>query len=372
MGTSNPGRYTSASPIRTVSSVFLPSTLTNLGLDYSDFLRSADIHPEMLEGSEMPFEYPRLANLLQKAAEFADCEHLGIVLGQFGGMTSLGALGQAISEAPTVRAALSGIDAEFHSQDRGAIVEFKWDDFACLSYIIVDPTIDSGAVISDAAMAIAMRLLTELCGPGWAPELVELSRRLPRDCRPYRRLFKCPVAFNATVAAIHFKGTWLDKPVAARPQGSAAPESLPHEIGTPELTERVVLQLARSISAGATISASKVARIFGMCGRTLQRELTKAQTSYRCLSDDVRFGVTKRLLFDTDISVTEIALVLGYADVSVLTRAFTRWAGICPSEWRSRNRPYFPRQPTAEGSSVSEHVKRPATRLLPLSVSGSL
>ena len=101
---------------------------------------------------------------------------------------------------------------------------------------------------------------------------------------------------------------------------------------------RVALQLSRSISRGVHITAVGVAQLFGICDRTLQRELLKARSSYRAISADVYFGAAKRLLNDTDLPVTEIALALGYADPSVLTRAFTRWAGISPTNWRSRTR----------------------------------
>lgn len=326
-------------PVWSVSRRSLANTLQSVGKGASAFLDAIDLDAAFLDSPTMPITYPQLARLLQQAAEFADCEHLGILLGRASGLSALGETERDILHAPTVRAALMAIRNEFRAQERGAIVELALGDTASLSYIIVDPAVDTGAVISDVAVMIALGTLAELCGPGWSPELVELPHRPPRDGRPYRRALGCPIAFNATVAAIHFKGAWLDRPVASGGvgPGEAAGAQI-CETGPCDVTDRVIQQLGRSISSGAAISASKVARLFGMCGRTLQRELTKARTSYRSLSDDVRFGMAKRFLRDTDMPVTEIALALGYADVSVLTRAFTRWAGTCPSEWRSSNR----------------------------------
>ena len=340
-----------SSPIQILARAFLPDLIKSLRSNYFESIRSID-DVEILQQNDVPTEYRRLANLLRRAAELTDCEHIGILLGQAGDTESLGPLYFEALKAPTVRAAINGIAAALRAQDRGAIIELTAGDVACLRYMIIDPEIDTGAIISDAAMAIARRILLELCGPGWTAELLELSRREPRDRRPYRHHFRCPIAFNSTVAAIHFDGAWLDRPIAARraPRYVAA-ELISHASGDPEMTERVILQLTRSISTGAAISASKVARHFGICDRTLQRELTKAQTSYRSLSDDVHFGVAKRLLQDTDLPVTEIALALGYADASVLTRAFTRWAGTCPSDWRSRKKLHFS-VPTASDETV--------------------
>lgn len=365
MGSVTSDLIMNSSPVQILARTFLPDIIENLGSNYFELIGSIN-NIEKLPQSEVPTEYHRLANLLKNAAEHTECEHIGILLGQAGDTDSFGPLYFEALKAPTIRSAICGIAAEFRSQDRGAIIELTTGDVACLRYIIIDPAIDSGAIISDAALAIAMRILVELCGPGWAAELVELSRREPRDCRPYRHHFRCPIAFNSTVAAIHFDGAWLDRPIATRrvPRHLAS-ELIPRTSGDAEMTERVVLQLSRSISTGAAISASKVARLFGICDRTLQRELTKAQTSYRSLSDDVHFGLAKRLLQDTDMPVTEIALALGYADASVLTRAFTRWAGTCPSEWRSRKQPQ-----SAVPTDAEETVLHPAAthsfRLQPL------
>ncbi|PZU94802.1 MAG: hypothetical protein DI527_02340 [Chelatococcus sp.] len=343
------------SPVRELIRNFLPDVLDDYGVSSSRFLASLG------RGAGSPLAcgaecgYPRMADLLRRAAEFADCEHLGLLLGQAGHHSLVEGLGPGVARAPTVGAALMAIRSQFSSQERGAIVEFTTGDMACLSYIVVDPAVDSAAVVSDVAGAAALRVLSELCGSRWSPELVELPRRPPRDLRPYRRLFKCPIAFNATMVAIHFRAAWLDAPLAAGGNVGCAKAPPPLQAsGAPDMVECVTQQLARSIASGAAVSAGKVARLFGMCGRTLQRELTKARTSYRSLSDDVRFGMARRLLQDTDMPVTEIALALGYADASVLTRAFTRWAGTCPSEWRASNR--LLRRPTAAA---------PCARILP-------
>ena len=332
------------SPVQSITKIFLPDLVKNSGVDYSEFLHITG--SSEASKTNDPIGYRQLAHLLSRAAELMECEHFGILLGQSGTTDSFGEFYFEALKAPTVREALNRLATQFRSKDCGAVLELATGKVACLRYIIVDPAIDSGAAISDLAIAIAMRMLVDLCGPGWRAELVELSRRKPGDCRPYSRHFKCPIVFNTAIAAIHFDGAWLDRPLAARRSHEPGTHPAPQESVDPAMTERVILQLSRSISTGSDVSASKIARLFGICDRTLQRELTKAQTSYRSLSAEVHFGVAKRLLQDTDMPVTDIALSLGYADVSVLTRAFTRWAGMCPSDWRSHRQPHS-REPVA-------------------------
>ena len=331
------------SPVQSVTRLSFPVLMKSSGINYFDFIRITDSF-DILR-NDRPIPYRRLASLLNNAARLTECEHLGILLGQSGATDTFGPLYSDALKARTVREALTRLAAEFRSKDCGAVLELTAGKSACLRYILVDPAIDTGSTISDLAMAIAMRMLIELCGPGWTADLVELSRRKPGDVRPYRQHFRCPIAFDSTVAAIHFNGKWLDQPLAARRMSDDTDDDAAQPAPSdPAMPERVILQLSRSISNGSEVSASKVARHFGICDRTLQRELTKAHTSYRSLSAEVHFGVAKRLLHDTDMPVTDIALSLGYADASVLTRAFTRWAGTCPSDWRSRKqqRPAMP------------------------------
>lgn len=307
-------------------------------------------------------EYRPLPHLLSRAAELTACEHFGVLLGKTWDADSYREFSSTALKAPTIREALIHLTADFNSRGGAGVLELHAGKAACLRYVIVDPTVDTGAIISDAAMAITMRMMGELCGPGWQPELVELSRRKPRDCHPYNSTFKCPIAFNSTVAAIYFDGKWLDQPPVARRfdagQGLAQPTPI-----AATMPERVILQLSRGIARGVAVSASEVARCFGICERTLQRELIKADSSYRSLLADVQFGVAKRLLRDTDMPVTDIALTLCYADVSVLTRAFTRWAGICPSDWRLASAREIPRALAGFGHAEPDRfISQPCRR----------
>jgi AraC-like DNA-binding protein len=71
-----------------------------------------------------------------------------------------------------------------------------------------------------------------------------------------------------------------------------------------------------------------------MTVRTLQRRLADHDLSYSCILDQSRFLKAEALLLDADIKLVDISLMLGYADAAGFTRAFRRWAGVSPREYR--------------------------------------
>jgi AraC-like DNA-binding protein len=78
-----------------------------------------------------------------------------------------------------------------------------------------------------------------------------------------------------------------------------------------------------------------LAEAVGLSVRSLQRRLSAAGTTYSRLVDEVRMRTALPLLEDPDILLTEIAYDLGYSHPAHFTRAFRRWAGVTPSEYRA-------------------------------------
>ena len=73
-----------------------------------------------------------------------------------------------------------------------------------------------------------------------------------------------------------------------------------------------------------------------MSVRELRRRLAEFQTEYRVLVNQVRFEVARRQLLDPDIGIAEIAYTLGFSQQSAFQRAFKRWTGVTPGEFRRR------------------------------------
>jgi len=85
-------------------------------------------------------------------------------------------------------------------------------------------------------------------------------------------------------------------------------------------------------------SLDKVAAQLAMTPRTLRRRLDERNTNFRQITDDVRYQLARQYLQTTTLSIQEIAYLLGYADPSNFGRAFRKWAGTGPSDFRQKPR----------------------------------
>jgi len=85
-------------------------------------------------------------------------------------------------------------------------------------------------------------------------------------------------------------------------------------------------------------SIDEVARKSGMHKRALQRALQGQSTSYTQIVNHVRKGLATERLRHSDMSVVQLASLLGYTDSSTFNRAFKRWFNTTPMLWRTRER----------------------------------
>ena len=84
----------------------------------------------------------------------------------------------------------------------------------------------------------------------------------------------------------------------------------------------------------AVLPRHRLAESLGLSTRTLQRKLAALGLSYRGLLEKTRYELALRYLDDPRKSVTEITFLLGFSEQSAFTRAFKRWNGKAPSDYR--------------------------------------
>lgn len=317
-----------------------PQVLDQLGAETDALFAEAGIARSLFDDPDNTLTYSVGGRLLKRSVEFTGARHLGILIGQPVTLSALGAVGFLMRASPTVGHALHLLGEHFHLHDRGGHVSVEvQDSVAILCYRITARNVEAADQIYMIAAAAACNFIRELRGPGWRPLQVELPFRRPASVAPLSKVLAAPLMFDADRMGVAFPAADLARPVTnADPvlygmmsERVAALQSrfdqdLPGRV-------RGLLQTLVFLPDGR---GSIVAQRLGMSLRTLSRRLASHGVTLQAIRDEVLCEAACQLLQFTEKPAHEIAIILGYADASAFTRAFNRWLGMPPAQWRAR------------------------------------
>ncbi len=179
-----------------------------------------------------------------------------------------------------------------------------------------------------------------VAGPGWNPEAVWFAHDMPGDTSDHARVFGVPPRFASGRTAMQFSNSVLDRPNARADPGLAkvldryATSLLDDAPVRPTFGNRVRAILIDALGSESP-TADAVARHLNMSVRTLHRALRSESTNYRDILDQFRRERAIALLTRRQCSIAEVGFVLGFADISSFYRAFRRWTGHTPAQFRS-------------------------------------
>jgi len=322
----------------------LPDLLEKFGVPVGDMLRQHGLTQEQLADPERTGSFMELSRLLSHCTVRTGCAHFGLLLSRSFNLRSLGVIGRLALHSPTVEASLRGLVRYFGLHDTGATFELAVaGESAALSYTVHAAGLAAPEQIYDFTAANICNVLIELCGPDWRPELVMLPRKTPRQLQPYRAIFRAPIQFDAVTTAVRFPSRWLTQ------SGPGADDLLyrlllrevctPAERQNPLFCIEVRRTIVKLLHEGHG-SRREVAGALDVHERTLCRMLHASGTTFQALLDETRSEIARQLLHDTHVPISDIAHELGFRNSTIMARAFRRWNGMSPREYRSGLQPF--------------------------------
>lgn len=307
------------------------------GLDQEDFYRRADIRYK--PGEVGCFISARQTlSLVGQAIEALRMPYLGLVMGNLMTVSHHGMAGVAAVTQPTLRGCLETVRRFcmelFPALDMDGVEGGEGQDAA---FIIRENV--SLAPYTHFFMELNMvsfyNIFQHLVAGSTDLTSVDFAYPEPAWGYIYRRYFKCPVRFNQPLTCLRGDPLLADYelPLANRLMAMSAEKSLFEHIPTRAM-RLLPLRLRQMLVRyyGAFPSLERAASEMGMSGRTLRRRLAEEGTSWQHELDVVRERLAREYFARGGESVTEIALMLGFADSSAFAKAFRRWTGLSPSE----------------------------------------
>jgi AraC-like DNA-binding protein len=339
--------------MRCASLAGLEALLARRGVGLATVCAAVGIDPVMLSHPESRLPVRHFVELLEEAARLSGDDAIGLKLGYSQGLDSFGPLSEAALQSPDLASAVTNVARYFFVHQEGAQLELRLDGrHAVIAYSICDAEILDYRQDAELSLAKMLNFARALTGNrAWNPVAVYFEHPEPRDSGEHRRIFGAPVYFsqpcNALVAprellALRVGATGSQHAVRPDPQRLEPLDRLAqirdcaraaHATPTDGLLAGVRQYILRGLRSGS-VSIESVAAALDLSERTLQRRLGECGVTFNELVERMRFELSQRYLRQDHLSLTEIGYLLGYSELSAFSRAFRRWAGVSPIEFR--------------------------------------
>ena len=317
------------------------SYLTAEGVPVRRYLRHAGLSNRGSENLESLIPLHQVCHFLSFVAHSEGFADLGFRIAGHRGMENLGTYGRFVAQSLTIHDAIQNSRKLIASYNSGLQIwlEHHGDQVRyCQKYTKALPQ-ERITEIVQLGLMNAMSQAYDLVGADWQVKRIELASD-PIDLTKYfPALANVPIAFRQPFTSVWVHQSVMSAPVrrldvpAHKLQDGEDLESYV-ESGPSSDPIGQLKQAIESVLDHPTVGVRLTASIIGTSARTLQRRLTDQDTSFSRLLQAIRFRTAHQLLEDPKMPLKEIASRLGYTDVANFIRAFKRWTGVGPSQYR--------------------------------------
>ena len=314
--------------------------LVNLGVDADEVLRRSGLDPSELYKANLRTKFSGQPRFWKAAVELSGDPCIGLHLGEqmpvykgqileylFLSSTTFGdGLNRVLSYQRLISDALHGQVSETPSP--------------CLTSYFAEHQYATSHLAEAMVLGLIKAFQAVTDGTFKADRII-FNHSPNTDIAEYQRIFQCPVEFNAKSFQLFFPASLLSyRSLYAEPELlnlhiQAADQHLAI-LQQQDLITEVRSLLGALLESGET-TLENVAGRLDVTPRHLRHQLDLAGTSFQRLLNDYRHSLARRLLSQTDEAISEIVYLTGFSEPSTFYRAFRRWEGTTPIEYRQQH-----------------------------------
>jgi AraC-like DNA-binding protein len=328
--------------VSTVLVRVLIDAVERAGIPRDEFLRSQNIDPARLAEADGRFDAEEFATLQIAAMDMARDEALGLHIIEHTHDSAFDLIGHLVSHAPTLRDAFD-LCARFQRLvvDDSHLALSETGTSATLRFHFRRSIEAADRMLAEFVIAGLLRLVRVFGGMGVSPQVAAFEHPRPAHYREYARVFGDAARFSQLSTALTFDRAVLDRAqlhqhpelfALLRSQAERVLERVATGVGPTDNLKRYLL--ARPPARIPNMATA--ARDLGLSVRSLRRHLAADATSYRSLVREILESSAGHMLHDPRRSIQETAAALGFSNVGAFHRAFKRWTGMTPAQYRER------------------------------------
>jgi AraC-like DNA-binding protein len=321
--------------------------LRRRGIKPDGLLKEAGLKRADVLDPENRIPYASVLALVERAANVLGDASYGLRLGAAQEARSSGMLGFLMLNSPTLFDALGNIQRYHRVVGDGEDIEIvRTGSHVILRFRETDEALRGLRHNSEYIAAIIVRACRDISRKRVSPLRAEFMHGRPNGKIAYADYLGCSVRFHASWDALVYDSDAMNLPVIGADSAllKVLKRACQKILGPAPRTRDVahdVRELVIDRLAKGTVHLDAIAAELSMSRKTLERRLAARGVTFSTLLDEVRSGLAKRYLGDTDLRLDQIAYLTGYSEAAALVRAFKRWTGATPMQFRAKERDWL-------------------------------
>lgn len=310
--------------------------LLSAGVDADAVLAKVGLDSSILSHSDLRTPHDAQEWFWQAAEEVSGDPHIGLHLGSHIPVYKGQVLEYLFLSSPNFGEGLRrGLSYQRLISDAARAELEEHDDLMFMRHVMWSSKLRP---LSECVAVGLLKFFAYVSDGAFIPKEVHFMHKAHADLREYGRVFGCPVKFEQPAAGILFDKQLMDLPSAHHePELLRLHEQLASEqvarLEKQDLVGQVSRLIAELLESG-NANLEEVAGRLNLKPRQLRTRLADANTNFNQLVADYRCRLAKRLLAGTDETIDEIVYLTGFSEPSTFYRAFRRWVGMTPIEYR--------------------------------------
>jgi AraC-like DNA-binding protein len=311
------------------------------GVEPAELYRAVNFDPALLNDPDNRIPFSQFVAFYEEGARLTGDDAFGLHVGERAEPELFDVLGYVVVHSPTFGEAINRL-IRYHSiWSDGAFYDLDVSGSqARLAYEYADGLIDARRHDCEMTLSILVSFARRGTGVDWAPREVSFRHSRPKSIVEHQRIFRRQIHFDRPVNELVFDSSLLALPMMKADPGLCvildrhAQELLSRRPRADGLANQVRQLLSEALNVGDDPRIETISQKLGVSVRTLQRKLKEEGRSHQDLLDEMRCELSRRYLQEPKLAICEVAYLLGFSEPSAFHRAFRRWTGITPKEFR--------------------------------------
>lgn len=300
---------------------------------------AARVRPEVLTSPTGRLSFVDFHQLSQSALDRCGDPALGLVLGQRLNVSTHGILGYAVLSSANLGTALQFALRYYRVLGLAFELEMiEQDGHAELRAVESFPMGAQSRFAAEGLLTSIHTIARFLLGDDLDDLAVGFAHVAPPYAERYREVFGVPAQFEQACHWLRLPSHYLQRPMALANPATVqmCEQQCEALLASLDVQDALLTRVRRLLLArpGDFPDLDGAAQALHTSARSLRRHLSQLGTSYQQVLDDVRRRLALQYLTTTHLPLFEIAHLLGYSDPSNFRRAFRKWTGKLPSDYR--------------------------------------